>query len=369
MNRRLTLFFTRGVSLKTWESIGALDREIALYRRLRALGWSVSFVTYGNGDELALAGDMDAIDVCANYGHLGSTEYEARLFTIHAERLSQSDIIKTNQSYGADIAFAAAQMFRKPLVARCGYMWSLNAEREFGAESEQRAEALRIENRVFAVADRILVTTESMREDVARRIPDAAQRVRVVPNYVDTDLFRDYGVDRDPDLVVYVGRIAPEKNLRALLRAIERSSLRLVIIGNGPLRDELEREFRGLADRVAWVGNARNSELPTILNRSGMFVLPSLYEGHPKSLIEAMACGAPVIGCDSPGIREVVEHCVNGLLCDRSAEGIRGAIEELRSNAELRRNLGRAGAAFVRERFSLERIAALESSVLSEIVG
>ncbi len=75
----------------------------------------------------------------------------------------------------------------------------------------------------------------------------------------------------------------------------------LTLIGEGRLRPELQRRFSNLDGRVTWEGNVSNSQLPDYFNRAEIFVLLSLYEGHPKTLIEAMACGLPAIGADSRG--------------------------------------------------------------------
>ncbi len=134
---------------------------------------------------------------------------------------------------------------------------------------------------------------------------------------------------RDETTLIFVGRIAPEKNLSALLEAIQPLQVRLVLIGEGKIRPELQRRFPSLNGRISWEGNVPNSELPEYLNRAGLFILPSLYEGHPKALIEAMACGLPVIGADSPGIRELIRHGETGYLCGTEPESIRKAIQDL----------------------------------------
>ena len=97
-------------------------------------------------------------------------------------------------------------------------------------------------------------------------------------------------------------------------------------------------------------------------------MLPSLYEGHPKALLEAMACGVPVIAADSPGIREVIRHGETGYLCGTSPDAIRDAIEALRSDCALRGRLGVAARKYVVDHFSLDRIAELEYALLQEVV-
>jgi len=368
MKPHLVLFFTRGVSLRTWSMVGMLDREVALYNYLGKKGFQVSFVTYGDSSDLSYSGRLGDIRILCNESNLPPGLYENLLFAVHGQILGSAHIIKTNQTYGSETALWAARFFRKPFIARCGYMWSNNASREHGQDSFEASEARRVEKKVFSAADRIVVTTETMLSDVVNRIRSAVSRVTVIPNYVDTDVFRPYGKDRDPNTLLFIGRIAPEKNLDALLEAILPLNVKLVLIGEGRLRAELQRRFSALNGRVTWEGNVSNSELPAYLNRVGLFVLPSLYEGHPKALLEAMACGVPVIGADSPGIRDLISHSETGYLCGTDYLSIRKAIEYLLSNPNLCTEMGKNARNYVVRNYSLKRIGELELSVLKELV-
>jgi glycosyltransferase involved in cell wall biosynthesis len=366
MSTHLVLFFTRGVSLRTWGMLGMLEREIAIYKRLLRRGFDVSFLTYGGTTDLDYADQLGGIRILCNRTGLPPEVYQNSLCSLHGDSLSSCHIIKTNQIYGADLALSACQTFQKPLVARCGYLWSQNAAREHGPTSETAVIARKVEERVFRGADRVVVTTAAMREDVLQRVPEAASKVVVIPNYVDTEVFRPQSAARDETTLIFVGRIAPEKNLAALLEAIEPLQVRLTIIGEGRIRPELQRRFGLLNGRIDWEGNVPNSELPARLNGTGIFVLPSLYEGHPKALIEAMACGMPVIGADSPGIREIISHEETGYLCNIDPVGIRKAIQTLLASPTLRARMGQNAREYVLGNYSLDKIVESELALLKE---
>jgi glycosyltransferase involved in cell wall biosynthesis len=346
--------------------VGMLEREIAIYKRLLRRGFAVSFVTYGGATDLEYSDQLDGIHILCNQTGLSPEVYENTLCSLHGDSLSSCHVMKTNQIYGADLALSACQTFKKPLVARCGYLWSQNAAREHGPTSEAAAIAREVEEKVFRGADRVVVTTAAMREDVLLRIPDAASKVAVIPNYVDTKVFRPQPGVRDETTLIFVGRIAPEKNLAALLEAIEPLQVKLTIIGEGKIRPELQRHFASLDGRINWEGNVPNSELPAHFNRAGIFVLPSFYEGHPKALIEAMACGLPVIGADSPGIREIIHHEETGYLCNIDPAGIRKAIQELLASPTLRARMGQNAREYVIGNYSLDKIAESELALLME---
>lgn len=367
MKKHLGLFFTRGVSLGTWAQVGNLTRELAIYKRLLKRGYDVSFVTYGDKSDLEYSDSLGGINVVCNETGLSPEQYEASLNEIHGERFRDFSVIKTNQMFGADIALRAAQEFSKPFIARCGYLWSVNSAKENGVESEKAREADRVERLAFSSANMISLTTEAMKKDVLRRLPECENRIRVIPNYVDTDTFRpSTEFQRIPNQLIFIGRIAPEKNLVSLFEAIRTLDIRLVLIGDGPQKQELQAGFPDLQEKVTWLGNLPNRELPLHVNRSSVFVLPSLYEGHPKALIEAMACACPVIGCDSPGVRELIKHRITGLLCASDPDSIRLSIEQLLSETELASTLGSAARKFICDNFSLDEIEKLEMQLLSE---
>ncbi|MGC8906673.1 MAG: glycosyltransferase family 4 protein [Desulfomonilaceae bacterium] len=368
MRFHLVLFFTRGVSLRTWAFTGMLDREIAIYQRLIQQGAEVSFVTYGDHSDLDYLERLGKIKILCNVSSEPLERYEENLLELHGKSLRSADVIKTNQTYGAQIALRVARELGVPLVARCGYLWSANAAREYGKGSEQARAARCTEEEVFSAADAVVVTTSLMERDIASRIPGVAHKIEVIPNYVDTDLFRPMSVESTPDSVLFVGRIAPEKNLDLLLEALASLPARLRIIGEGRLRPTLQNRFSYLDDRVTWEGTVAHRELPRFINEAATFVLPSRYEGHPKALLEAMACEAAVVGGDSPGIREIITHGENGLLCELKPFSLRETIRRLIKDSRLRRHLGKSARRYVLSRYSLEKIAKKEWDLLCKVL-
>jgi len=167
--------------------------------------------------------------------------------------------------------------------------------------------------------------------------------------------------------ICFIGRLAEQKNLPTLFTAIQGLDVELVIAGGGHLRPKLENQAATLGLNVRFLGNVPHLELPGLVSGSALFVLPSLYEGHPKTLLEAMACGAPVIGTDVPGIREVIEDGKTGLLCEPTAEGLRESISALLADAALRKTLGAAARQQVVHENSLDRIVDQEDALLQEL--
>src|SRR3546814_20581124 len=108
------------------------------------------------------------------------------------------------------------------------------------------------------------------------------------------------------------------------------------MVGDGDLRATAEREAARRGVKARLHGNLPHQNLPEMINAGRIFVLPSSYEGHPKTLLEAMACGPAVIGTDVPGIREVIDDDRPGLLCTPTAAARRDPHERLLSAQQKR---------------------------------
>jgi glycosyltransferase involved in cell wall biosynthesis len=361
----LILFFTRGISLQTWASVGVLEREIALYLRLQEMGVQVAFITFGGADDLEYCDRLGGIKILCNKWGLPQSWYECLLPFLHARFLFNADIIKTNQTNGADLALRAARLWRKPLIARCGYMWTEFARRH-GDPTEIEL-AGRIESHVFENAQRVVVTTRAMKEYVERNYHVSDRQVVVFPNYVMTDLFSPGKPKRASNRICCVGRLNEQKNLHSLVQACRGLPVDLHLIGEGHLRSALKEEATRCGIRLILHGNLSHRELPEMIRQSTVFVLVSLYEGHPKALLEAMSCGAAVLGTDSPGIREQIIHGETGWLVDFGTENIRAGIQHLLDNPMLRTMLGRNARNYILETCSLERITEMEYSLLCDL--
>jgi len=157
--------------------------------------------------------------------------------------------------------------------------------------------------------------------------------VEVIPNGVDISPFQapvepvsraELGFREDVTLLTYMGRLGPEKNLPFLLRAFGGvasafDQVGLLILGDGPVRDDLEDRVRlmGLTDRVRFTGLIPYTQMPRYLAAADAFVTASVTEVHPLSVIESMAAGLPVVGIRSPGVGDTVEDGVSGLLAPK----------------------------------------------------
>ena len=115
---RLVLFFTQGVSLKTWSTIGMLDREVSLYRSLRPHMHNITFVTYGDAEDLHYADILDDINIVCNRYGLSQRWYASLLPLFYRLFLHGPSIIKSNQLPGAEVALKVAKLFGMKFIAQ-----------------------------------------------------------------------------------------------------------------------------------------------------------------------------------------------------------------------------------------------------------
>jgi len=201
----------------------------------------------------------------------------------------------------------------------------------------------------------------------------------VIPNPVQPAPVHAQGPDKskkteNAHIVVAMGRLSREKGFDLLLEAFSRIAShhrdwKLQILGDGPLRSELEEQAAklGLRDQIEFTGLVADP-FPILLG-AGLFVLSSRYEGFGNALCEAMACGLPVISFDCPsGPREIVRNEIDGLLVPaEDVTALATAMDHLMSNPDKRARLA-ARAPEVTERFGLARVLSLWDQVFTNLL-
>lgn len=367
--KRLALFFTLGISLRLWQEMGHLSRESRIYKHLAAHLGELYFLTYGSQD-MDYASEIAPIEVLPKPRDIPIKLYSLLMPLIHWKVLKEVDFLKTNQMPGAWAAVLTKLLFRKKLIVRCGYEWELFAK-EAGATRVKRSLIHLIEWIVYRFADAITLTSNEMKRYVCDTFKVAPEKITIIPNYVDTELFRPMNVEKVPGRLIFVGRLVEQKNLLNLFKVLnDLPDVELILVGKGPLKGKLEEYARTHGTRAIFQGRVPNDRLPPLINTAQAFVLPSLYEGNPKALLEAMACGLPVIATPVEGNQEVVSHQVNGYLSSGTGpEAIRKAIIEVLSDANLRETFGRQARAFIEENYGLDVLIQRELTLLESLSG
>lgn len=241
--------------------------------------------------------------------------------------------------------------------------------------------------RAIEGSDRVAAVSRAL----ARQILDLGQprrRIATIYNGVDTDTFapmperrsalrRELGLpDRGPGMVM-VSRLARAKGARELLEAFGELEARyedawLAIVGDGPESSVLRRRAAslGVASKVFFPGAQPHESIPLWLNAADVFVLPSYNEGLPNVVMEAMACGLPVVATDVGGTAEAVEEACTGFLVPpRSAAELVRPLERLLSDQALRLQFGHAGRDRAARVFGWRQSAESLLAIYEDMVG
>ncbi|MBZ0305712.1 MAG: glycosyltransferase family 4 protein, partial [Anaerolineae bacterium] len=236
------------------------------------------------------------------------------------------------------------------------------------AYEENYASILALEKKSFSAARQIVVTTDEMRQTALQTHHLPPEKIRVIPNYINTERFcpPPSPMQRERPLITFVGRLTHQKNVENLLTAVAPlKHIDVEIFGSGELYEVLARRIHHEnLSHVKLLGNIPNTALPQKFQQTTLYVQPSRYEGHPKTIFEAMSSGLPVVVGDAPGIRQFIQHGKTGWLCGETPDSIREGIETLLADAELRAKMGQAARQQVIDQFSLDKVVALELAML-----
>lgn len=229
----------------------------------------------------------------------------------------------------------------------------------------------------YRTLDRVIFESCSNRDLALRNRLGRGGSFRVIEHGIDVSRYgsvdraqarAQLGLREDELVLGSVGRLTDQKGHRYLLEALrrlDRRDVRVLIAGEGPLRDELERLAGGLP--VTFLG--QRDDVPRLLAALDVFVFPSEFEGLPFTLLEAMAAGVPVVASDVDGNRDAVEDEVTGILVPpRDPRALADAIGRQLERPDERARLGEAGRRRAAEVFSLERMVERTQAVYEELL-
>ncbi|MFT4136934.1 glycogen synthase [Microbacterium sp.] len=261
-----------------------------------------------------------------------------------------------------------------------------------------------IEKTAYEGAAAVVAVSEGMRQDILRSYPALdPEKVKVIYNGIDVESWRpvddpallaSYGIDPAKPSVVFVGRITRQKGLPYFLRAAERlpEDVQLILCAGAPDTPEIMAEVQGLVrdlqaqrEGVVWIEEfLPRDQLCAILTAATTFVCPSVYEPLGIVNLEAMACGAAVVGTGTGGIPEVVVDGVTGRIVpieqvqdgtgtpvdpERFVADLAAVLTEVVSDPERARAYGAAGRERAANDFSWTAIADATAALYAEVAG
>lgn len=350
-------------------SVPHLDRERFDYSVAYLLPWK---------DDLVAPFEEEGIEVhCLDAGNVPRPAVVTRLSRLLTDK--QIDVLDVHLPYSGVVGRLAARRAGTPAVVYTEHVLSV----------QRRLERARFMSFIANVAtyplnDLIVAVSRDTLRDV-RRFNWSRTPTRLIYNGIPLERFGaepsdqgawrvSVGIGPEATVVGHVAKLVSKKDQRTLLDAARKviddhPSVVFVLVGEGDLRAELEAHAAslGIADQVVFAGFIDDPQ--PVMASFDIFALSSLHEGLPTVVIEAMACGVPVVATDVGGTSEIVTDGEDGVLVSpRDPDALAAAISELVVDADRRRAMGERAAESVRRRFDIERRVREMEAVYEELL-
>lgn len=237
------------------------------------------------------------------------------------------------------------------------------------------------------IADRVIVTSNVMKNEIMRihRVPD--WKIRVVPNgiwahrfdgFIDpwNDVKKHFGFGVYDPLIVYVGRMEPQKGPDLLLEAVpdvlkDFPQTKFIFVGGGSMLNGLKNRANqlGVGNSVRFTGYIPDDWKTKIMKAAEAIVVPSRNEPFGIVVLEAWACGKPVIATHGTGAGELIWHDVTGYRVYRTPNSIAWGVKEILKNLEHARWMGKKGRYAAEHVFTWDKAAEKTEKVYQEVLG
>lgn len=272
-------------------------------------------------------------------------------------------IVHTHSSKAGLVGRIAAKMTGVPIV----FMTAHNSIFYDNLSLKKKLLFAYTEKMLALGTDKIIAVSEALKDEILTWEKINPAKITVIKNGIDVEKFQIsvdkikicQELDLKPDLPIVgtVARFAPQKGLTYLIDAIamiNNTDAQFLIIGDGPLREDLEKQVQklGLTNKIFFAGLRR--DIDHLLPVMDIFVLPSVTEGLPLTILEAMAAARPIVATAVGGIPEVIIDKKTGLLIpSKDADKLAQAIKQLLEDNTLARTLANNGFALVDKEFNL----------------
>jgi glycosyltransferase involved in cell wall biosynthesis len=352
----LGIFLSSGDSLSNMEKSGQRSRFIEFYLKTYSKSFSKIYLfSYANEK----ADDLPKnVFLVPNKYDIYRLVYGIVLPFINAKELRDCDVLRVFHLLGTPPAILSSVVFGKKYIFNFAYDYIKFAKIE---KKNMAAFYLRFVG-PFALltSSKIIAANRS----VVERLPK--NKTVYIPNGVDINVFKPKKNAKRKGKklrILSIGRLENQKNYLNLVKSLRGLNLSLTLIGQGSLKHDLEALAKKEGVELTIIDKVDNKDLPKIYSLYNIFVLPSLIEGSPKVLLEAMSCGLAVVASNVEGSKDIVNG-KNGLLCTTELNSIRGKISRLQSNNGLIDKLGFAARRTVLDHYDLMKIIRDEIDLL-----
>lgn len=234
------------------------------------------------------------------------------------------------------------------------------------------------------LVNRYLANSDAVKNFYVKNIGVRPEKITVIPNGInieyfdsistDPELKKSFNIKPDDFVIICVANLHINKGHKYLLEAFENvypenKNIKLLLVGDGDEKERLQKQIENYQSKNNVLFLGKRTDIPKLLKISDIFVLPTMFEGMSNAIMEAMACGLPVITTDIPENRVLVENNINGLLVPiRDSSALIQTIRKMGENPEIRKRLSEEAKITIKNSFSLEKIAEKWENILMEII-
>ena len=360
---KVAVFFTWDYSLTTWHESGTIARELKFFKNIeKNKDTSFTFFTYGGSSDIELASEHNLYEVHPIY--TTSKYLKNKLFRILLSflipfrirnEIKNADIVFQNQLLGCWIPILIKKIYKKPLIIRTGYDML-----DF-AKKEKKSSLIIFLYKIltnFAVknCDYFTVTSRSDLKRFKINYPKYEHKFLLRPNWVKLEQINEF-TSRHSNRVLAVGRLVYQKNFSFLISEFKNSTnnLEIDVVGSGPDKEKLLLQAKKYNVSINFLGNLNNNELLKLYQDYKFFISTSLFEGNPKSLLEAMGSGCVVFASNINNHSEIITDNVNGFLFEIKDNHLIRKFELISKDDEILSKISTDAYKFISDVFSLNK--------------
>jgi glycosyltransferase involved in cell wall biosynthesis len=352
---------------------GGAECLLAELGRCAPAGWEISVVSLAPAEQDRNAMLDRLADAELRPRHLAVRkllDLKGFIQLVRTLRNAPVDVVHAHLDYAAILVPLAARLAGKPVVATL----HVNPKREFRRRDWLKE---RLSVRIPARFGRLVLVSAHAFGAYSDRHGPAGTSWRMIPNGVDIDRYapKNRQISASGPVWAIIAALRPGKNHVDAVRAwagvvAAQPNAKLLVIGDGPARDEIEQAITtaGLENSVSLLG--RRDDVHELLRGVDGVISASADEALPTALIEAAACGLPVVATDAGGTREIVIDGVNGRLVPvGSVTALTDALLDIIDDPKLAARYGEAGRAIVEQRYSLSAWTGQLDRLYGEVIA
>lgn len=362
----IAFFFTYGYSLKTWEESGTLERELKTLRILsKNYGYKFTLITYGDVSDTLIKNISEEFKIIPIYSIIKkrNSKFINYLFSFTIpfklkNTFKNIDVIHQHQLLGSWVVIILKFLVKKPLLTRTGYDMYLFAKNERKNVVVRYLYKLLTRFTIW-LSDTYTVTSMSDFNylNTSRK---TKKKLLYRPNFIEQNETNPLE-NRYENKILGVGRLVEQKNFKILIEEFKntKDDFEITIVGEGKLENELKALALKNNVDLKLIGSVSYEELKNIYQNYRYFISTSLFEGNPKTLLEAMASGCVVLASNISNHSEIIKNGLSGYIFKLNNPQLLKKINQLKNDFNLQTKISNNAINEVYKNNSLENLISL----------